>query len=87
MHPLRRMSQIFVLQSRDPDAKNSPNGVEVHRYDVAPVARQRAHHLSLLQVPQLERAPRGARDDHLLGVVERHALHRGLMARERQDRG
>ena len=51
------------------------------------MARQRAHHLSLLQVPQLERAPRGARDDHLLGVVERHALHRGLMARERQDRG
>ena len=49
------------------------------------MAGERAH-LGLLEVPELEGTAGGAGDDHLLGLVEGDALHRGLVTGEGEDR-
>ena len=63
-----------------PGGEELAERVEVHALAVAAVSDERAHRLGLLQVPELQRASRGARHHHLLVRVERDALHRGLMA-------
>ena len=70
-----------------PGGEELAERVEVHALAVAAVSDERAHRLGLLQVPELQRASRGARHHHLLVRVERDALHRGLMAGHGQNRG
>mmetsp|Transcript_17259 Transcript_17259/g.35254 ORF Transcript_17259/g.35254 Transcript_17259/m.35254 type:complete len:507 (-) Transcript_17259:98-1618(-) len=53
---------------------------------VGAVAREGAHDLGLLEVPRLDRAARGARQDRLLAAVEHHALHGALVPGQAQQR-